>query len=170
AGRNDAAGQARFLREAAITARLQHPGIVPVYGRGVAADGRPQYAMRFITGETLTDAVARAHTPTPSRLDAGPLEGTVRVLAKRFGDAEAEEERRRQEEEHALALRQLLPHVVAAANAVAYAHSQGVIHRDLKPDNVMLGPFGETLVVDWGLARVVGQAAVESTPAAARAA
>jgi serine/threonine protein kinase len=166
--RDDNAGRARFLREAVLTARLQHPGIVPVYGLGAAADGRPQYAMRFITGETLTAAVARLHAPAPSRLDdAGPLEGVVRLLGKVFGDEQAEKERKEREAEHVLALRRLLPHVVAAANAVAYAHSEGVIHRDLKPDNVMLGPFGETLVVDWGLARVFGRPEEDSPPAAA---
>ncbi len=124
----------RFLREAEITGRLQHPGVVPVYGLGADAAGEPCYAMRFVEGETLHDAARRYHD------DAG-----------------------RASAEGRLAFRQLLGRFVAVCQAVAYAHSQGVVHRDLKPANVMLGRFGETLVVDWGLARA--SAADEVDPA-----
>src|SRR5262249_5557257 len=116
---DDRNSRLRFLREAEITAALEHPCIVPIYGRGNRPDGRPYYAMRFIKGESLDAAIRRYH-------DEGG--GT-------------------------LAFRELLTRFVAVCQAIAYAHSRGVIHRDLKPGNVMLGPFGETLVVDWGLAR-----------------
>src|SRR6202040_1248829 len=89
-------------------------------------DGRPFYAMRFIKGDSLNDAVAKFHE------------------SDRPG---------RDPTERALALRQLLRRFVDVCNAVAYAHSRGVLHRDLKPGNIMLGPYGETLVVDWGLAK-----------------
>jgi tRNA A-37 threonylcarbamoyl transferase component Bud32 len=115
---SDPESRARFVREAEITGGLEHPGIVPVYGLGVHADGRPYYAMRFIQGETLKEAIARLHTGAPG-----------------------------------VTLRSLLTRFVAVCNAVAYAHSRGVLHRDLKPANVMLGKYGETLVVDWGLAK-----------------
>jgi WD40 repeat protein/tRNA A-37 threonylcarbamoyl transferase component Bud32 len=115
----------RFLREAAITARLQHPGIVPVYGLTRDEAGRPCYAMRFVEGEPLKEAIESYHA-------AGP-------------------------EGRNLALRQLLGRFVAVCKTVAYAHSQGVVHLDLKPANIMLGDFDETLVVDWGLARPFGQ-------------
>jgi serine/threonine-protein kinase len=119
----------RFLREAELTARLEHPGVVPVHGLVLDAGGQPCYAMRFIEGQSLQQAIAEFHGRERG-LDPG---------------------------ERALALRQLLGRFVAVCNTVAFAHSRGVLHRDLKPANVMLGPYGETLVVDWGLAKPLGQ-------------
>jgi formylglycine-generating enzyme required for sulfatase activity/tRNA A-37 threonylcarbamoyl transferase component Bud32 len=125
------ASRARFLLEAEITGALEHPGIVPVYGLGHYPDGRPFYAMRFIKGDNLADAIKRYHRP-------GGAANQPRAQA--------------------LGFRALLGRFVDVCNAVAYAHSKGVLHRDLKPENVMLGQYGETLVVDWGLAKAVGQA------------
>lgn len=122
--------RARFLMEAEVTGSLEHPGIVPVYSLGRHPDGRPYYAMRFIRGQSLHEAIAAFH-----KADADPQ----RDIAER-----------------GLALRGLLTRFVAVCNAIAYAHSRGVMHRDIKPSNIMLGPFGETLVVDWGLAKTVG--------------
>jgi serine/threonine-protein kinase len=119
----------RFLREAEITARLEHPAVVPVFGLVRDADDRPCYAMRFLRGDTLTDAIRNFHEGT------GPFT----------------------EGERGLEFRGLLQRFTAVCQAVAYAHSRGVIHRDLKPHNVMLGDYGETLLVDWGLARPVGR-------------
>jgi serine/threonine-protein kinase len=127
---SNAESRARFMTEAEITGQLEHPGIVPVYGLGYHADGRPYYAMRFIRGESLHEAITRYHA------GRGGKQGTV---------------------ERSLALRRLLGQFIAVCNAIAYAHSRGVIHRDIKPSNVMLGPYGETLVVDWGLAKASGQ-------------
>lgn len=111
----DANAQRRFLREAELTARLQHPSIVPVYEAGQWPDGRPFYAMKFISGRTLKELIASATT-----------------LDTRLA---------------------LLPHVLAVAEAISYAHSRRIIHRDLKPHNVVVGEFGETMVVDWGLGK-----------------
>jgi WD40 repeat protein/serine/threonine protein kinase len=121
---DDAHSRGRFVREAEITGGLEHPGIVPVYGLGQYADGRPFYAMRFIQGETLKDAIARYHRAGEERASSPEFE-----------------------------LRALLTRFIAVCNAIAYAHSRGVIHRDLKPSNIMLGKYGETLVVDWGMAK-----------------
>jgi eukaryotic-like serine/threonine-protein kinase len=123
----DESSRTRFLLEAEITGALEHPGVVPVYGLGAYPDGRPYYAMRFIRGDSLKAAIDRFHA----------AEGPGRPPAER-----------------AMAFRALLRRFVDVCNAVAYAHSRGVIHRDLKPQNVMLGKFGETLVLDWGLAKV----------------
>jgi tRNA A-37 threonylcarbamoyl transferase component Bud32 len=127
---DDPASRARFVLEAEITGALEHPGIVPVYGLGTRADGRPYYAMRLVKGDSLKQAIERFHK----------ADGTGRGAGER-----------------GLALRRLLGRFVDVCNAVAYAHSRGVLHRDLKPGNVMLGPYGETLVLDWGLAKAVGR-------------
>ena len=142
---HDPVSQARFVLEAEITGRLEHPGIVPVYGLGRDPAGRPYYVMRFIEGETLKAAIERFHGP------AG---------------------RRQEPRDREVSFRRLLQSFVAACNAVAYAHSRGVVHRDLKPENIMLGRFGETLVVDWGIAKTLAieeAAAGEGSPSSTAA-
>ncbi|MBC8356207.1 MAG: protein kinase [Planctomycetes bacterium] len=113
----------RFLIEAEITGGLEHPSIIPVYGLGHYSDGRPYYAMRFIRGDNLQEAIDAYHRSSP---DARNLE--LHKLLRRFVDV---------------------------CDAVQYAHSRGVLHRDLKPGNIMLGKYGETLLVDWGLAKPI---------------
>jgi len=108
----------RFVNEARVTGRLEHPSIPPVYELGRRADGSLYYTMRVVDGRTLREAIDRAG-------DQGRLA--------------------------------LLPTFLDLCNAVAYAHEHGVVHRDLKPDNVMLGNFGETVVLDWGLAKAKGE-------------
>jgi serine/threonine-protein kinase len=132
--------RARFLLEAEVTGGLEHPGIVPVYGLGAYGDGRPFYAMRFVRGDSLKDAITAFHR----------------------------EEQTLPASERTLRLRQLLGRFVDVCNAVAYAHSRGVLHRDLKPGNVMLGKYGETLVVDWGLAKVQDRPDAEASEAPLR--
>src|SRR5262245_15297689 len=121
---DDAASRRRFLLEAEVTARLEHPGVVPVHGLYRDDQERPCYTMRFIEGQTLAEAIRAYH--------AGPTDP--------------------------VAFRRLLRNYIQVCETIAYAHSRGVIHRDLKPQNIMLGKFGETMVVDWGLAKVVGRA------------
>jgi serine/threonine-protein kinase len=133
--RGNAESLRRFLREAEITAKLQHPGVVPVHGLGCDADGRLCYAMRFIEGAALDEALKRFH--------------------------DADREPRRDPAERSLALRELLNRFIAVCNTVAYAHSRGILHRDLKPSNIMMGDYGETLVVDWGMAKPFARTEVE---------
>jgi serine/threonine protein kinase/tetratricopeptide (TPR) repeat protein len=132
---DDPGSRARFLIEAEITGGLEHPGIVPVYGLGTYEDGRPYYAMRFISGDSLKEAIDRFHADEASGNEPGRRSLELRKLLRRFTDV---------------------------CNAIDYAHSRGVLHRDIKPSNIILGRHGETLVVDWGLAKATGR----SDPAA----
>jgi serine/threonine protein kinase len=102
----------RFIREAQIQGRLDHPAIVPVYDLGRDASGMPFFVMKKLAGTTL-------------------LRGKHSRL-------------------------QLLRAFVDVCLAVEFAHVRGVIHRDLKPDNIVLGEFGEVYVLDWGVAKVAG--------------
>ena len=132
---DDETSRHRFLVEAEITGGLEHPGIVPVYGLGTYGDGRPFYAMRFIRGDSLKDAIERFHTVAELRRDPGLRSLELRKLLRRFIDV---------------------------CNAIDYAHSRGVLHRDLKPGNIIVGRHGETLVVDWGLAKATGRSDPDS--------
>jgi PAS domain S-box-containing protein len=121
---DDAHHRTRFLREARITGQLEHPGIVPVYEFLPEPENRlPLYTMRFIKGRTLSAAAREYHAKRTAGSD-DPL-GFVTLLNA----------------------------LVTACNTIAYAHSHNVIHRDLKGANVILGDFGEVIVLDWGLAK-----------------
>jgi serine/threonine protein kinase len=112
---NDAIENKRLLREARITASLQHPNTVPVYGIGRNNQGHYYFTMKLVHGYTLRE---------------------ILNYRERYD------------------LSQLMEVIVQVANALGYAHSRGVLHRDIKPDNVLIGPYGEVLLLDWGLAKV----------------
>ncbi|CAN5377506.1 hypothetical protein BH11MYX1_BH11MYX1_47290 [soil metagenome] len=123
--------EARFQRELALTARLQHPAIVSIHDAGTWPNGEPFYVMRLVTGDSLEKLIS--------------------------------------DEPSAIARIGLLPYAIAMVDALAYAHSHRIIHRDLKPANVLVGDFGETVVIDWGLAKDLASDAepsgVAGTPA-----
>jgi serine/threonine-protein kinase len=128
---DDPVSRQRFLIEAEVTGGLEHPGIVPVYGLGTYGGGRPYYAMRFVRGDSLKEAIEQFHADQGVKKNPGRRSLELRKLLRRFLDV---------------------------CNAIEYAHSRGVLHRDVKPGNVIVGRHGETLVVDWGLAKPLGRA------------
>lgn len=123
----DPGAEARFIAEARMTAQLEHPGIVPVHALGRLADGRVFFTMHEVQGRTLGQ-VAQA-----------VIEASTADSWRRTVDG--------------WSMRRIVDAVRRVAEAVAFAHSRGVVHCDLKPANVMLGAWGEVLVLDWGVAR-----------------
>jgi serine/threonine protein kinase len=123
-----------FVREAQITGQLDHPNIVPVHELGADEHGALFFTMKLVEGRTLHDlleAVRSAH----DRLDTRGFKTATAI-------------------EHEELLR-LLDVYFKVLDAVAFAHSRGVIHCDLKPENVMVGDFGQVYLMDWGIARVL---------------
>ena len=133
---SDGRGRERCDREARIAARLDHPGIVTIHDHGQWHDGRPFYVMRFVAGPTLAHEINRLHREPPRGAGLGAMD--LRSLIERFR---------------------------SGCQAVAHAHDQRIAHLDLKPHNILLGPYGETVVVDWGSARRLGAVADEADSA-----
>jgi serine/threonine-protein kinase len=121
---------ARFIEEAQVTAQLQHPGIAPVHELGRTRDGRLYFTMKEIRGRTLRDAIEEVHEVSSRVWRVAPSGWSFRRLMETY---------------------------LKICEAIAYTHKKGVVHRDLKPDNIMLGDLGEVLVVDWGLVKVAGR-------------
>jgi len=121
----------RFRIEAEITSRLDHPGVAPVHGYGKTENGVPFYSMRMVEGQTLQERVDEYHKRL--RKEADPSDSSVEF-------------------------RKLLSAFVSVCNTIEYAHNRGIINCDIKPVNVMIGKYGETIVLDWGCAKYVGSA------------
>ena len=127
-GDDSAVAKERFDREAVITGRLEHPGIVPIYQLGTEdSTGKSFYVMRFLGKTTLHDAILEYH------------------------------ERRAEGSDNPMLIRRLLDDFVNVCQAIGHAHSRHVIHRDLKPDNIAIDSFGQVIVIDWGIAKVIGE-------------
>jgi len=114
----------RFVQEALVLGRLEHPHIVPIHDLGIDSQGRNYYSMKFVRGITLRDVLDGIRKGRTLLIEQYPLAELLNIFQK-------------------------------ICDAVAYAHSQGIIHRDLKPANIMLGEYGEVLVMDWGLAKII---------------
>ena len=127
---HDATQVSRFIQEAQIIAQLDHPGVVPAYELGRLPDGRLYFTMKEVKGKTLSTVIAEVHAASAGRWRVSQSGWTFWKLVDAFG---------------------------TVCKAMAYAHASGVVHRDLKPANIMVGAFGEVLVMDWGLAKVTGQ-------------
>ena len=128
AGTVTAAARERFDREAVITGRLEHPGIVPIHQLGTEDNtGKSFYVMRFLGKTTLHDAIMEYH------------------------------ERRAEGHDDPMLIRRLLNDFVNVCQAIGHAHSRHVIHRDLKPENIAIDSFGQVIVIDWGIAKVIGE-------------
>ncbi|MBL9018492.1 MAG: serine/threonine protein kinase, partial [Myxococcales bacterium] len=126
----DAEGRQRFVAEARVASRLEHPGVVPVHE--LAEGETPWYSMKLVRGKTMAE------------------------LMRAFGGSRGDE--------RGVAWHHLLEVYLAVARAVAFAHAQGHMHRDVKPDNIIVGDYGETVLLDWGLARPIeGPAEEEGT-------
>jgi serine/threonine-protein kinase len=138
--RENASLRRRFLKEAQVMGQLQHPGVAPIHELGELPDGRPFFTMKQVMGQTLAELLSgpsAVGTP-PARRPAGGEPAAARLVAV----------------------------FEQVCQTVAYAHSRGILHRDLKPQNVMVGAFGEVQVMDWGLAKVLSEAGEEPQPPA----
>jgi len=114
----------RFVKEAKITAMLEHPNIVPVHDIGVDAAGMPYFTMKLLEGETLSKIIKKL----------------------KLNDSKYKEKYN---------IKSLLWAFKRVCNAIYFAHSKGVIHLDITPENIQFGKFGEVLVLDWGLAKLI---------------
>lgn len=128
---NNAYMQSRFLREARVTAQLQHPVTVPVYDLGRDMEDRLYFTMKKVEGETVRDIIERQ------------AKGDEQALSH-FG------------------LERMLGVLIQVCNGLAYAHAHGVVHRDVKPENILVGAFGEAVLLDWGVAKVWADAEGEA--------
>lgn len=117
----------RFLREARVTAQLQHPNTVPVYEIGDDPRDGVYFTMKRISGENFFEVLKRLARNDPATEAAFPLIRRVDIVS-------------------------------GACQALSYAHARGVIHRDVKPENIWVGNFGEVILLDWGVAKVWGHA------------
>ncbi len=146
---DDPARRARFVEEAQVTGQLEHPNIVPVHELDRAADGSLYFTMKLVKGRSLADLLQAIRAAGPLPPGEGARRSSPPGEPARAGEGAANAP------EHSLS--DLLHIFLKVCDGVAFAHSRGVVHRDLKPANIMVGDFGEVLVMDWGLAKIVGR-------------
>lgn len=129
--------RARFILEAELTGRLEHPGVVPIHDLALDRNDEPYYVMKFVRGRSMKDMIKDYFGKSKKK----------KKKEAQIDDAPATVESRQ------LMFQRLLDSFVSLCETIGYAHQHGIIHRDIKPENVMVGEFGETLVLDWGLAK-----------------
>lgn len=120
---DDPLEQQRFLREARVTAMLQHPNTVPVYELGRDMNGKYYFTMKRVVGDTLREILDGLKAGETAMVNTWDLDRLIDIL-------------------------------IQVAQALDFAHTHGVVHRDVKPENIVAGSFGEVLLLDWGLAKV----------------
>ena len=125
--------QQRLRQEAEITSQLNHPGIVAIHASG-EVNGVPFYSMQYVEGESLSQVLRACHESHSEKSN---------FLS--------------------LSMRKLLKHFVDVCQTIAFAHERNIIHRDLKPANIVTGQFGETYVIDWGLARSIDNEEIDGS-------
>jgi serine/threonine protein kinase len=159
---NDPSRRARFVEEAQVTGQLEHPNIVPVHELERTPDGTIYFTMKLVKGKSLAEVLKEMknvgkppseeggfpHPPSPKTSASVPQKSLERGAGSNLSSERFSPH---------LSLSELLEVFLKVCDGVAYAHSRGVIHRDLKPANIMVGDFGEVLVMDWGLAKVRGR-------------
>jgi serine/threonine protein kinase len=159
----DAKRRARFVEEAQVTAQLEHPNIVPVYELGQDEQGNAYYTMKLVRGRSLADILKQMKEASAGKTALPPEGSPFTRTFGRVGPSPAPKPSEYPPEgigtfgREPSSLSELLQIFLKVCDAVGFAHSKGVLHRDLKPDNVMAGDFGEVLVMDWGLAKVQGR-------------
>ncbi len=115
--------QKRFLREARVSAMLQHPNTIPVYELSRNQHGQMYFTMKLLQGATLREVIDESRESEFYYIEGYGLDRMVSIL-------------------------------IQVGHALDYAHAHRVIHRDVKPANILMGSFGEVVLLDWGLAKV----------------
>ena len=188
----------RFLEEAQVTGQLEHPNIVPIHELGKDAEGNLYFTMKLVKGRSLGQIIEEMRGEGASRQDAktpgedGGMKGKGprskrrpqrgSALQSRESPAEAERTSGLETDQAergigepsvrasaTVSLPDLLNIFLKVCDGIAFAHSRGVVHRDLKPDNIMVGEFGEVQIMDWGLAKVASPGRAGSQPASSEA-
>jgi len=141
-----------FLREARLTAMLDHPNIITVHDIGIDNDDAPYFTMELKTGKSLRDSVTCCSlfvdSKTSPAVNSSKNQQTIPGGSSSSPDNEQLTTNNSRSD--------LLEIFIKICDAIAYAHSQNILHLDLKPDNIQVGRYGEVIVCDWGLGKKIG--------------